>query len=215
MFIFIFSFVYYGISVNSTSKSNGIVIVIDAGHGARDGGSVGQLGTIEKDINLKYALKLKEKLTSAGYIVQMTRKTDDPLYLKDASNKKQSDMKARMKIIKNANPNLLISIHMNSFSDKSVSGANTFYRKGDESGKQVSDLIQMSLKKYCEAKNSKGKVGDYYILNESYYTAVLIECGFLSNMEEERLLNTNEYLDKFTNAVCSGIMLYFGIGNGV
>lgn len=210
-----FSMVFYRISAYSVSKTNGITIVIDAGHGARDGGSVGQLGTIEKDINLKYALKLKEKLVKAGYIVQMTRQTDDPLYLKDAKNKKLSDMKTRMNIIKNANPNLVISIHMNSFSDRSISGASTFYRKGDESGKQISDLIQASLKKYCDAKIAKGKVGDYYILNESYYTSVLIECGFLSNIEEERLLNTDEYQDKFTSAVCSALMLYFGHGNSV
>lgn len=211
--IFMFSIAYFGISNRSVSKTNGIKIVIDAGHGARDGGSIGQLGTIEKEINLRYALQLKDKLVEKGYIVQLTRKTDDPLYLKDATNKKLSDMKARMKIIKQANPNLVISIHMNSFSDKSVSGANTFYRKGDESGKQVCNIIQSCLNKYCEAKNKYGKVGDYYILNESYYTSVLIECGFLSNIEEERLLNTEEYLDRFTEAVCSGVLLYFGQGN--
>lgn len=213
--LFLLSFAFYGISVNSVSKTNGITIVIDAGHGARDGGSVGQLGTIEKDINLKYTLKLKEKLTEIGYIVHLTRKSDDPLYLKDASNKKLSDMKARMRTIKQANPNLVVSIHMNSFPDRSISGASTYYRKGDESGKQVSDLIQASLKKYCYAKNTKGKVGDYYILNESYYTSVLIECGFLSNIEEERLLNSEEYMDRFTSAVCSALMLYFGQGKVV
>lgn len=215
VFLFLFSFAFLGISTYSVSKTNGITIVIDAGHGARDGGSIGQLGTIEKEINLRYSQALKEKLVKMGYIVHMTRKNDDPLYLKDASNKKLSDMKARMRIIKQANPNLVVSIHMNSFPDRSISGASTYYRKGDESGRQISDLIQASLKKYCSAKSSKGKVGDYYILNESYYTSVLIECGFLSNCEEERLLNTDEYVDQFTSAVSSAIMLYFGHGKVV
>lgn len=211
----VISFAYYHVSYKSTSKTNGIIIVLDAGHGARDGGSIGTLGTIEKDINLKYTLELKDKLVKSGYIVELTRKTDDALYLLDAKNKKQSDMQARMRIIKKANPNLVISIHMNSFSDKSVKGANTFYRKGDASGEQIANLVQKSLNKYCYAKNTLGKIGDYYILNESYYTSILIECGFLSNIEEERMLNTEEYLETFTSAVCSGIMLYFGFGGTI
>ena len=99
---------------------------------------------------------------------------------------------------------------MNSFSSQSAHGASTYYRSGDESGQIVSDLIQQSLNTYLGAPSTKGKVGDYYILNESYYTAVLIECGFLSNPEEERLLNTDEYLKKFVDAVYNGILLYFG-----
>ena len=208
--MFLLTFAFSHIVAVSASGYNGITIVLDAGHGGRDGGSVGVNGTIEKEINLKYTLALKEKLVSAGYRVELTRKTDDGLYLESAKNKKMSDLNARMEIIKRANPNLVISIHMNSFSSPSAHGASTYYRSGDESGQIVSDLIQQSLNTYLGAPSTKGKVGDYYILNESYYTAVLIECGFLSNPEEERLLNTDEYLKKFVDAVYNGILLYFG-----
>lgn len=208
--MFLLSFAFSHIVAVSEASYNGITIVLDAGHGGRDGGSVGVNGTIEKEINLKYTLALKEKLVEAGYRVELTRKTDDGLYLESAKNKKMSDMNARMNIIKRANPNLVISIHMNSFSSPSAHGASTYYRKGDESGKIVSDLIQQSLNTYVGAPSNTGKVGDYYILNESYYTAVLIECGFLSNPEEERLLNTDEYRMQFINAVYNGILLYFG-----
>lgn len=208
--MFLLSFAFSHIVAVSKASYNGITIVLDAGHGGRDGGSVGVNGTIEKEINLKYTLALKEKLVEAGYRVELTRKTDDGLYLESAKNKKMSDMNARMNIIKRANPNLVISIHMNSFSTASAHGASTYYRKGDESGKIVSDLIQQSLNTYVGAPSTTGKVGDYYILNESYYTAVLIECGFLSNPEEERLLNTDEYCTQFINAVYNGILLYFG-----
>ena len=210
MIIFLLTFAFSHIVAVSASGYNGITIVLDAGHGGRDGGSVGVNGTIEKEINLKYTLALKEKLVSAGYRVELTRKTDDGLYLESAKNKKMSDLNARMEIIKRANPNLVISIHMNSFSSQSAHGASTYYRSGDESGQIVSDLIQQSLNTYLGAPSTKGKVGDYYILNESYYTAVLIECGFLSNPEEERLLNTDEYLEKFVDAVYNAILLYFG-----
>ncbi len=208
--MFLLTFAFSHIVAVSASGYNGITIVLDAGHGGRDGGSVGVNGTIEKEINLKYTLALKEKLVSAGYRVELTRKTDDGLYLESAKNKKMSDLNARMEIIKRANPNLVISIHMNSFSSPSAHGASTYYRSGDESGQIVSDLIQQSLNTYLGAPSTTGKVGDYYILNESYYTAVLIECGFLSNPEEERLLNTDEYLEKFVDAVYNAILLYFG-----
>ena len=208
--MFLLTFAFSHIVAVSASGYNGITIVLDAGHGGRDGGSVGVNGTIEKEINLRYTLALKEKLVSAGYRVELTRKTDDGLYLESAKNKKMSDLNARMEIIKRANPNLVISIHMNSFSSQSAHGASTYYRSGDESGQIVSDLIQQSLNTYLGAPSTKGKVGDYYILNESYYTAVLIECGFLSNPEEEHLLNTDEYLEKFVDAVYNAILLYFG-----
>ena len=192
------------------SKSNGIKIVVDAGHGGRDGGSVGVNGTIEKDINLEYALLLEKKLVAAGYTVVLTRKTGDGLYSNFAKNKKISDMTARMEIIKKANPNLVISIHMNSFSDSSVKGANTYYKVDDEASKQCADIIQGCLKSYCGARNQLAKTGDYFMLNCSYYTSVLIECGFLSNSEEEILLNDSNYKETLVNAICSGLLLYFG-----
>ncbi len=205
------STVFSGVVKFVNSSFNGITIVIDAGHGGRDGGSVGVGGTIEKEINLKYAYALKDKLTSSGFRVEMTRKTDDGLYSASAKNKKLSDMEARKNIIKRANPNLVISIHMNSFSSSGATGANCYYRQGDESGKQISNLIQQSFNTYCGAKSKLGKVGDYYILNSTYYTAVLVEFGFLSNPSEEALLNTDDYRTKLIDAVYSGIILYFGV----
>lgn len=194
----------------SSSKYNGITIVIDAGHGGRDGGSVGVSGTIEKEINLDYSLALKEKLEKAGYRVVLTRKNDDGLYSPLSKNKKLSDMQARFRIIKKANPNLVVSIHMNSFRDKSAHGATTYYREGDEASQTIGNLIQKSLYTYVDAPTLNSKVGDYYILNCSYFTAVLVECGFISNPQEEAQLNTKEYKNKLTDAICNGIMLYFG-----
>lgn len=204
------SLVFSGIATYSAGKFNGITIVLDAGHGGRDGGSVGANGTIEKQINLAYTLALKEKLVKAGYRVRLTRTTDDGLYSEFATNKKLSDMKARFDIIKKANPNLMISIHMNSFKNKSAHGASTYYRKDDAASQNAANLIQQSLNTYCNASYTQGKVGDYYILNCSYYTSVLVECGFISNPEEEKLLNTAEYKDQFTTAIFKGILLYFG-----
>ena len=214
VFLFvIIAFLLSGLISIKTSKLNGITIVIDAGHGGRDGGSVGKNGTIEKEINLEYAISLRDKLASAGYKVVMTRNNDDGLYSEIAKNKKVSDMNARMKIIKKANPSLVVSIHMNSFSDSSVRGANTYYKVDDAASKKCADLIQASLNEYCNAPNKLSKEGDYFMLNCSYYTSVLIECGFLSNLEEELILNTDSYKNKLTNAIYAGILLYYGNNN--
>lgn len=196
--------------VNVLSSKSQHVIVIDAGHGGRDGGSVGVNGTIEKTINLEYAFALKEKLVKHGFKVKLTRENDDGLYRADAINKKASDMNERFKIIKNTNPNLLISIHMNSFVSGDAKGALTYFRKGDKASEQCADLIQKSITTYCPVRQARAKVGDFYMLNCSYYTAVLIECGFLSNPEEEALLNTQKYKELMTDAIAKGIILYFG-----
>lgn len=209
LFILATSFYSKIVSLN-VSKQNGITIVLDAGHGGRDGGCVGVSGSIEKDMNLKYTLALRDKLVSAGYRVVLTRKTDDGLYDTFAKNKKISDMNERMRIIKNANPNLVVSIHMNSFQDKSARGAMTYYRYDDDSSRQVGDLVQSSLHTYCDARFSSSKAGDYFMVNCSYYTSILVECGFISNAEEERLLNSDTYRDQFVEAISKGIRLYFG-----
>ena len=153
---------------------------------------------------------LKDKLVKNGFRVELTRKNDDGLYSITDKNKKLSDMNERFKIIKKTNPNLVVSIHMNSFTSASARGAMTYYRKGDEASKVCADLIQKSFNVYCGARLTTSKIGDYYMLNCSYYTSVLIECGFLSNPEEELLLNTDSYKQKVVDAIFKGILLYFG-----
>lgn len=204
------SSIYFQIAKETSNKFNGVTIVLDAGHGGRDGGCVGALGSVEKELNLKYVLSLKDKLVKFGYKIVLTRTNDDGLYSPTATNKKISDMNSRMEIIKKTNPNLVISVHMNSFNDKSARGANCFYKVDDEASLNCANLIQKSLHKNCGALNSKAKKGDYFMLNCSYYTSVLIECGFLSNLEEEKKLNDDKYLDNFTESVANAIMLYFG-----
>lgn len=201
---------YDGVVKKVSSAFNGITIVLDAGHGGRDGGSVGANGTIEKDINLEYTLMLKEKLIESGYRVILTRKNDEGLYSSNADNKKLSDMNKRMEIIKQANPNLVVSIHMNSFPSSKAKGAVAYHKLNDSASEQCADLIQKALHSDCDARFEESKQGDYFMLNCSYYTSVLIECGFLSNPEEESLLNDESYKKKVVDAIFKGIVLYFG-----
>lgn len=186
-------------------------IVIDAGHGARDGGCVGVTGSIEKDLNLEYAKSLKSLLETKNIKVVMTRTNDDELYDENANNKKLSEMKTRATLIKNSQPDLVVSIHMNSFPLKSVNGAKAFYRKDSEKSKQVADNIQKSMHYYCGVKSKMSATGDYYILNCTEYPSVLVECGYLSNPEEEQKLLSKEYREKLMHSVYCGILLSLGL----
>lgn len=197
--------------VSAESPIYEYTIVIDAGHGARDGGCVGISGSVEKNLNLEYANTLKSFLENKNIKVLMTRTNDDKLYEEKASNKKLSEMKARATLIKNSAPDLVVSIHMNSFPLKSVNGAKAFYRADSEKSKLVADNIQKSMYYYCGLKSKNSSTGDYYILNCTDHTTVLVECGYLSNPEEEQKLLTKEYREKLMHSVYCGIMLSFGL----
>ena len=193
------------IRVEVKPKGN-YTIVIDAGHGGRDGGSIGVNGSIEKELNLKYAKSLQKLLKKSGVNVVMTRDSDAGLYNKDADNKKLSDMRKRREIIDNSQPDLVISIHMNSFPLDSCKGAKTFYQIGSEASFKVAKSIQNSLSYYIANASKTVSAGDYYILNCTKYTSVLIECGFVSSPEEEKLLNSDTYRDDFVYSVYRGII---------
>lgn len=201
-----------GLKATSSAYSS-YTVVIDPGHGARDGGCVGQNGTVEKELNLDYAKTLKKLLESRGVKVVMTRESDKAIYDEDASSKKTSEMKAREKTIMDNSPDLVISIHMNSFALKSVKGVKVFYKQSSEPSKSVANYIHRSVNSYLGKNFSSPTVGDYYILNCSPYTSVLIECGYLSNLEEEELLKSKEYREKLMHSVFCGILIFLGINS--
>ena len=172
---------------------------------------MGVNGSIEKELNLEYAKTLQKLLEKAGVNVVMTRTNDDGLYSEDADNKKLSDMRKRREIINDACPDLVVSVHMNSFPLDSCKGAKTFYQIGSDVSFNAAKTIQNSLNYYIENASNTVSAGDYYILNCTPYTSVLIECGFVSSPEEERLLGTKEYREEFMYSVYCGIMMYLGI----
>jgi len=189
-----YAFIGAGQSLRVYARADGFHVVIDAGHGGLDKGAESRNGTYESDINLAIARFLKTELQARGIGVTMTRENQDWLASPLARNKKKSDMEARRKIIERVKPNLIISIHLNSFpADSSVRGLQTFYDKVGTTSKIYAEAIQDEFNKSPLAVNRGAKIGDYYILDSTAFPAVLVECGFLSNADDERLLNTNEY----------------------
>ena len=182
------------------------VIVIDAGHGGWDPGKVGDGGKLEKEINLQIALTLQRYLEMADAYVYVIRLEDEAL-----GDRKTSDMAGRREIINNSKADILISIHQNSYETPDIKGVQTFYYSKSEESRVLAEKIQEEIKKSLnQVNNRQAKAEDsYYMLKQTEIPAVIVECGFLSNPEEERLLSTKEYQEKMAWAIYSGVLDYF------
>ena len=196
--------------IAKTAKASTYIstIVIDAGHGGIDGGSIGYSGTIEKDINLEYSKTLKSMCSEFGFKVVMTRSNDSGLYSPFAVNKKKDDMKKRKQIIERAKPDIVISIHMNSTKGNTSRGAQVFYNKENEHSIKLANSIQKQFQDKLIKPRKTSQSGDYYIINCTPYPSVIVECGFLSNKEEEKLLLTNDYKNNVCYSILCGIIYY-------
>ncbi len=196
-------------ALGETSSSK-IKVVLDAGHGGIDGGVSGvKTGVMESELNLKVVKKLERYLNDAGISVVLTRTSEAGLYGVANSSLKRKDMQKRKEIIEKAQPDLVVSIHMNDYSISTRRGAQVFYKSNDERGKLLAESIQYSFNQMEEATRSCTALkGDYYILNCTEYPSVIAECGFLSNPEEEALLITDEYQDAVAYSLFKGIVGY-------
>lgn len=204
---------YAGLAVSGSSVHIGKerpVIVLDAGHGGNDPGKVGVDGSLEKDINLAITMKLKEYLEQSDVEVILTREDDKGLYKDSDSRKKMADMKNRCETIAGADPAIVVSIHQNSYHQEEVSGGQVFYYKGSEKGKKLAELLQKRFDYVLGEKNTRqAKANDnYYLLLHVKCPIVIVECGFLSNWNESKLLNSEEYQDKLAWTIHMGIMEY-------
>lgn len=195
--------------LNITKKGTKELIVVDAGHGGFDPGKVGTAGTLEKDINLSIALKLKKVLEDSGYRVVMIRETDTALCDAGSKRKKAEDLKARVSMINEQKPALTVSIHQNSYS-AGTKGAQVFYFKNSEESHQFASVLQETVKEKINDGNHRIEKGNdsYYMLKKTEGIFAIIECGFLSNPQEEVLLNADDYQQKMAEAIAEGIERY-------
>lgn len=206
------TFRYKILPASAVADNTPKVVVIDPGHGGEDPGKVGIDGSLEKEINLSIARKLKELLETEGIKVYLTRESDSGLYKDSDTNKKLADMKARCKIIDECNADIVVSIHQNSYSQESVSGAQVFYYQYSEEGKKLAAMIQAELKNGLDTENTREAKSDstYYMLLHTPCPTVIVECGFLSNSNEAALLNDEEYQEKIATAIAKGVGIYLG-----
>jgi N-acetylmuramoyl-L-alanine amidase len=196
----------------SESCMDGVrTVVIDAGHGGPDGGATGRSGTLEKDINLKIALLLRDFCDYFGIKNKMIRDADISLHSAGADTireKKTEDMKNRLKITQKQQNPVYVGIHQNYYGGFISRGAQTFYSDKNPKNKPLAELILDNIKKFIDPENNRkaGKISkDNYILDNLSCPAVIIECGFLSNPEEEMLLCSPAYQREMAYAIAAGV----------
>lgn len=179
-----------------TPLSRRHTVILDAGHGGIDGGAVSCTGVLESTINLQIALKLESLLQLLGYDTAMLRTTDTSIHTQGdtIAAKKVSDLKERVRIVNETDNAVLISIHQNYFHDSRYSGAQVFYGKSEDS-EALAKALQTALIQTVNPGSNRQikKPNGIYLMEHIDCTGVLVECGFLSNPEEEYKLRSEEY----------------------
>lgn len=203
---------FYSISSSaSLATESKFTVVIDPGHGGIDSGVTGSVsGEKESTLNLYLAKALLKRFYADGINAVLTRNSEAGLYGSYSAGFKLRDLKKRVEIAEKFGCDLFISIHMNKFSDNKRRGAQFFYKAGDEKSKLIARSIQNQLNGMEESRRDfSALAGDYYVLNNSKCTAVLIECGFLSNEEDEKLLLTDKYREKIAHEIFYGVVSFY------
>lgn len=205
----------YMMPVNAFAFNNSDkVILIDPGHGGIDGGAKSKAGTIEKDINLQISLKLRDNLEEKGYKVYMTRDEDEGLYQKGNTikEKKREDLNRRVQMKKETDCDIFVSIHQNMFPQSKCYGAQVWYASNEKSY-NLATIVQETIKESVKDNNkrvAKPAAEAYLILRDKYEGAsILVECGFLSNPDEESRLKSDEHQNLIVEGISNGIDKYF------
>lgn len=190
------------------------VIVLDAGHGKPDEGAQSSTGTTEAETNLKIALKVQSLLEQSGATVILTRSDDEAIYDLDSKTLKQkkiSDIRNRVKIGNEAQADIFVSIHLNKIPQEQYWGWQCFYKEGNEQSIKLAKSLQENLNESIQKENKRVamKLENVYIMKHVEIPISIVECGFLSNKEEEKLLLEDSYQDKLAWGIYNGIIDYF------
>jgi len=193
---------------------SGKTIVIDAGHGKPDEGAESSNGTTEAETNLKIALKLQNLLEQSGCSVILTRSDENAIYDIDSKTlrqKKISDIHNRVKIGNESSADIFVSIHLNKIPQQQYDGWQTFYNSKNANGQKLAVSIQKSLNDAIQKENNRvaKSIENIYIVKHVEIPTTIVECGFLSNPDEEKLLLEDEYQNKLAWGIYNGIIDYF------
>ena len=201
------------VETTSTPASNKTV-VIDAGHGSPDEGAESNNGTTEARINLKIALKVQKLLEQTGSTVILTRSDDNAIYDLDSKSlrqKKVSDIKNRVKIGNESSADIFVSIHLNKIPQQQYYGWQCFYNSKNENSKMLAEQLQENLNESIQKENKRVamNLNTVYIMKNVEIPISIVECGSLSNPEEEKQLQEDKYQNRLAWGIYNGITDYF------
>ena len=182
--------------------------------GKPDEGAQSSTGTTEAATNLKIALKLQNLLEQSGCTVILTRSDENAIYdidKKTLREKKNSDIRNRAKIGNTSSADIFVSVHLNKIPQSQYSGWQTFYKKNNEDSKRLATCLQNNLNEAIQKENKRVplQIDNVYIVKKVEIPISIVECGFLSNPEEEKNLQQDEYQDRLAWGIYNGIMSYF------
>lgn len=209
----VFTSVLLPVSVAAISPADTYVVVLDAGHGGRDGGVCGTTtGASEAELNLCVTRLLEGKLSARGVKVVLTRKNNEGLVADTVKNFKLRDMEERKKIIDRASPDCVVSIHMNFYPSSVRRGTQVFMSDNRVNSKEFAKVLQSKINSDVNLPTN-GRAfsplsGDFYIVECTKTPSIIVECGFLSNPLDDALLNTEEFRDSLTTCLADGIMTF-------
>lgn len=212
----IYFFMIMSAQINDELEASAIsqqptTVVIDAGHGGEDGGAVSSSGIRESAINLQIALKLEKLLAFCGIDTYMIRSADVSVYTQGQTirERKISDLKERTRIVNELPNAILLSIHQNHFSEKKYKGAQVFYASSPGS-KELATLSQNVLRQAVDPSNLREikRAASVYLMENVRCTAILVECGFLSNPQECLNLQSEQYQKRMVCALSCALAQY-------
>jgi len=203
-----------------TAQASGIsgktpypTVIIDAGHGGEDGGASGKNGTLEKDVNLDIALKLAELMRLGGFDVVLTREDDRMLYTENIKGKRKTqDLRNRFEVAKQHPDSVFVSIHANAFPNAEYGGLQVYYSPNDSKSMDIASRIQFANAEYLQPENDrviKKADSKIYLLDRIETPAVMVECGFLTNVNEAELLASEDYRTKLASVIYKALCDYF------
>lgn len=198
----------------AVSPVSGKTVILDAGHGGADGGAVGSNGITEAELNLQITLKVQKLLEQSGTTVILTRSDENAMYdlnSKTLRQKKVTDTKNRVKLGNESSADIFVSIHLNKIAQQQYSGWQCFYKNQNEESKHLAESIQSGLNDAMqkESKRVAQKISDVYIVKFVEIPLSIVECGFLSNPQEEEKLQQDDYQNNLAWGIYTGICNYF------
>lgn len=215
LFVFVFQVASSKQTVQTVSLPvSNKVIVLDAGHGKPDEGAQSCNGTTEAETNLKITLKVQSLLEQSGATVVLTRSDENAIYDLDKTTLKQkkiSDIHNRVKIGNESSADIFVSIHLNKISQQQYYGWQCFYKQNDEKSTALAKSLQENLNDSIQKENKRVsmKLDNVYIIKHVEIPISIVECGFLSNPEEETQLLSDDYQNRLAWGIYNGIMDYF------
>ena len=197
--------------IQNLTSLQGRKITIDPGHGGNDSGAIGPTGIMEKSITLRISNELRRLLVAQGAEVTMTRTTDTEVSPKHAKASDIEELQARCDVANRHNSDIFISIHMDSFTNGAAKGTTGYYYAlGSKKSRDLADKVRAGVIDQIGTPSRGTQSCNFYVVKHTDMPATLVEVAFISNPTEEKLMNSEDGVQKAAQGIADGIADFFG-----